>query len=68
MPEDTPMFKQYSEVKAKLAPNTLLLFRLGDFFEMFDGFIKQYRQVDLFGMDELIVFNLRDQQKSLVKF
>jgi DNA mismatch repair protein MutS len=30
------MFRQYCEVKAKLAPGTLLLFRLGDFFEMFD--------------------------------
>lgn len=36
MSEDTPMFKQYSEVKAKLTPGTLLLFRLGDFYEMFD--------------------------------
>ncbi len=40
MPEDdlrfeTPMFRQYCEVKAKLAPGTLLLFRLGDFYEMF---------------------------------
>lgn len=36
MPEETPMFKQYKETKAKLAPGTLLLFRLGDFFELFD--------------------------------
>lgn len=36
MPEETPMFKQYRETKAKLAPGTLLLFRLGDFFELFD--------------------------------
>jgi len=28
--------QQYEEVKAKLPPNTLLLFRLGDFYEMFD--------------------------------
>jgi DNA mismatch repair protein MutS len=32
----TPMMQQYLEVKAKLPPNTLLLFRLGDFYEMFD--------------------------------
>jgi DNA mismatch repair protein MutS len=32
----TPMMQQYEEVKAKLPPNTLLLFRLGDFYEMFD--------------------------------
>ena len=32
----TPMMQQYVEVKAKLPPNTLLLFRLGDFYEMFD--------------------------------
>lgn len=30
------MMRQYTEVKAKLPPNTLLLFRLGDFYEMFD--------------------------------
>ncbi len=36
MSDDTPMFRQYKEIKAKLAPGTLLLFRLGDFFEMFD--------------------------------
>ena len=30
------MMQQYTEVKAKLPPNTLLLFRLGDFYEMFD--------------------------------
>jgi DNA mismatch repair protein MutS len=32
----TPMMQQYLEVKDKLPPNTLLLFRLGDFYEMFD--------------------------------
>ena len=32
----TPMMQQYVEVKAKLPPHTLLLFRLGDFYEMFD--------------------------------
>lgn len=32
----TPMMQQYTEVKAKLPPNTILLFRLGDFYEMFD--------------------------------
>ena len=32
----TPMMQQYMEVKAKLPANTLLLFRLGDFYEMFD--------------------------------
>ena len=30
------MMQQYMEVKAKLPSNTLLLFRLGDFYEMFD--------------------------------
>jgi DNA mismatch repair protein MutS len=30
------MMQQYLEVKAKLPANTLLLFRLGDFYEMFD--------------------------------
>ncbi|HXA15033.1 MAG TPA: DNA mismatch repair protein MutS, partial [Opitutaceae bacterium] len=31
----TPMMQQYFEVKRGLAPGTLLLFRLGDFFELF---------------------------------
>jgi DNA mismatch repair protein MutS len=32
----TPMMQQYAEVKRGLPPGTLLLFRLGDFFEMFN--------------------------------
>ena len=32
----TPMMQQYLEVRRSLPPNTLLLFRLGDFYEMFD--------------------------------
>ena len=32
----TPMMQQYREVKAKLSTGTLLLFRLGDFFELFE--------------------------------
>jgi len=31
----TPMMQQYHEVKRSLPPGTLLLFRLGDFYEMF---------------------------------
>ena len=31
----TPMMQQYFEVKRNLPSNTLLLFRLGDFYEMF---------------------------------
>ena len=31
----TPMMRQYLEVKDSLPPNTILLFRLGDFYEMF---------------------------------
>jgi DNA mismatch repair protein MutS len=31
----TPMMVQYFEVKRGLPANTLLLFRLGDFYEMF---------------------------------
>ena len=31
----TPMLQQYFEVKRTLAPGTLLLFRLGDFYELF---------------------------------
>lgn len=33
--EQTPLMKQYYEIKAKY-PNTILLFRMGDFFETFD--------------------------------
>jgi len=33
---DTPMMRQYREVKADLPPGAVLLFRLGDFYEMFD--------------------------------
>src|SRR5258708_13736905 len=32
----TPMMQQYMEVKRNLPANTLLLFRLGDFYEMFN--------------------------------
>jgi len=31
----TPMMKQYHAIRRDLPPNTLLLFRLGDFYEMF---------------------------------
>lgn len=31
----TPMMKQYKEVKGSIPENTLLLFRMGDFYEMF---------------------------------
>jgi DNA mismatch repair protein MutS len=31
----TPMMRQYMEIRRGLPPNTLLLFRLGDFYEMF---------------------------------
>lgn len=31
----TPMMRQYLEVRAKLASDTILFFRLGDFYEMF---------------------------------
>ncbi|MDD5483908.1 MAG: DNA mismatch repair protein MutS [Kiritimatiellae bacterium] len=31
----TPMMQQYRRIKAQLPPNTILFFRLGDFYEMF---------------------------------
>ena len=34
MPADTPMMKQYAEIKAQ-NPDCVLMFRLGDFYEMF---------------------------------
>jgi DNA mismatch repair protein MutS len=33
---DTPMIRQYSELKKSIPENTLLLFRLGDFYELFN--------------------------------
>jgi DNA mismatch repair protein MutS len=33
---DTPMMRQYSELKRSIPENTLLLFRLGDFYELFN--------------------------------
>lgn len=33
--ETTPMMKQYRRIKAELAPDVILFFRLGDFYEMF---------------------------------
>ena len=35
VPKLTPMMRQYQEIRRDLPPNTLLLFRLGDFYEMF---------------------------------
>ena len=35
LPKLTPMMRQYQEIRRELPPNTLLLFRLGDFYEMF---------------------------------
>lgn len=35
-PQQTPLMRQYSQIKAKY-PETILLFRMGDFFETFDG-------------------------------
>ena len=34
--EDTPMMKQYREARESLEEDTLLFFRLGDFYEMFE--------------------------------
>src|SRR5512139_1578651 len=34
-PMSTPLMRQYSQVKAKY-PDTILLFRMGDFFETFE--------------------------------
>ncbi len=34
-PKDTPMLRQWREFRAKVPPDALLLFRLGDFYELF---------------------------------
>ncbi|MGH8020226.1 MAG: DNA mismatch repair protein MutS [Opitutaceae bacterium] len=41
----TPMMQQYWEVKNGLPPNTVLLFRLGDFYEMFHSDAEQGAKV-----------------------
>jgi len=43
MPGDsqTPMMKQYHAIRRELPPHTLLLFRLGDFYEMFGDDAKE---------------------------
>ncbi|NCD31937.1 MAG: DNA mismatch repair protein MutS [Spartobacteria bacterium] len=33
--QDTPMMKQYRRIRAEIAEDTILFFRLGDFYEMF---------------------------------
>ena len=35
VPKLTPMMRQYQDIRRELPPNTLLFFRLGDFYEMF---------------------------------
>ncbi|MDR0679913.1 MAG: DNA mismatch repair protein MutS [Puniceicoccales bacterium] len=35
-PKPTPMMQQYNEIRASLPEKTLLLYRLGDFYELFD--------------------------------
>ncbi|MDR0838331.1 MAG: DNA mismatch repair protein MutS [Oscillospiraceae bacterium] len=47
MPDNTPMMRQYREIKAK-NPDCLLFFRLGDFYEMFgEDAITASRELDL---------------------
>ncbi|MFA5257240.1 MAG: DNA mismatch repair protein MutS, partial [Opitutales bacterium] len=41
----TPMMQQYMEVRRSLPPNTLLLFRLGDFYEMFGEDARQGSEI-----------------------
>ncbi|MDR0428475.1 MAG: DNA mismatch repair protein MutS, partial [Puniceicoccales bacterium] len=36
MEKSTPMMQQYEEARSELPPNTLLFFRLGDFYELFN--------------------------------
>jgi DNA mismatch repair protein MutS len=47
MPSDklTPMMRQYLEIRGNLPSKTMLLFRLGDFYEMFDEDAKLGSQV-----------------------
>ncbi|MDR0446037.1 MAG: DNA mismatch repair protein MutS [Oscillospiraceae bacterium] len=47
MPDNTPMMRQYNEIKAK-NPDCLLFFRLGDFYEMFgEDALAASRELDL---------------------
>ena len=37
----TPMMKQYHAIRRELPPHTIMLFRLGDFYEMFGDDAKE---------------------------
>ena len=57
MPEETPMMRQYREIK-KAHEDAILFFRLGDFYEMFDEDAKTAsRELDL-------VLTTRDRSKE----
>lgn len=45
MSEPTPMMAQYRRIRAELPPDTILFFRLGDFYEMFFDDAKTASQV-----------------------
>lgn len=45
MSESTPMMAQYRRIRAELPPDTILFFRLGDFYEMFFDDAKTASQV-----------------------
>jgi DNA mismatch repair protein MutS len=45
MSETTPMMAQYRRIRAELPPDTLLFFRLGDFYEMFFDDAKTASQI-----------------------
>ncbi len=41
----TPMMAQYRQMRGKLPPQTILFFRLGDFYEMFFEDAKEAAQI-----------------------
>ncbi|NLB55565.1 MAG: DNA mismatch repair protein MutS, partial [Lentisphaerae bacterium] len=44
----TPMMKQYRKIRSKLPNETILFFRLGDFYEMFyDDAVEASRILDI---------------------
>jgi len=45
MSESTPMMAQYRRIRAELPPDTILFFRLGDFYEMFFDDAKTASQI-----------------------
>ena len=61
----TPMMQQYREAKARV-PDALLLFRMGDFYEMFGFNLRNYDKLR-YDPDMLKVFQNRFYLKKVLR-